>query len=61
MFVSFRAFGKKTSLDGVFVYGGRLIMVSQLAPFRFYVGFTIENATTSARACIRLLEDVHRI
>ena len=49
------------SLDGVFVYGGRLIMVSQLAPFRFYVGSTIENATTSARACVGLLEDVRRI
>ena len=50
-----------TILDGVFVYGGRLIRISQLAPFRFYFGSTIENATTSARACVGLFEDVRRI
>ena len=56
MFRGFRAFGRKTILDGVLVYGGRLIRVSQLATFRFYRG-----STTSARACVFLFEDVRRI
>ena len=40
---------------------GRLIRVSQLAPFHFYLGSTIANGTASARAYVGLFEDVHRI
>ena len=57
MFREFSCGWKKDESGWRICYGGRLIM----APFRFYVGSTIENATTSARACMGLLEDVHRI
>ena len=53
----FREFGRKTSLDGVFVSGGRLTWFHNWRRS----AFPIENATTSARACVGLFEDVHRI